>query len=252
MASLTLEHVQDYYNKVFRPDLTTIVVIGQVTPEQARGIIEKYFGGWKSQGPKPETDLPPVPLSKRSATAVPDASRVQSEVTLAETVGLTRSHPDYYALQVGNHVLTGAFYATRLYRDLRERSGLVYSVEAWLRAGKTRSLYQVSYACDPPNVSKARALVERNLRQMQTTPVTAAELRQAKTLLLRQIPLSRSSTDNLAGELLHLSLEGLPLDEPERAAKRYLETTAAQVRAAFARWIQPRDFVQITLGPNLK
>ncbi|MBI3015873.1 MAG: insulinase family protein, partial [Candidatus Tectomicrobia bacterium] len=199
VASLTLEHVQDYYNKVFRPDLTTIVVIGQVTPEQARGIIEKYFGGWKSQGPKPETDLPPVPLSKRSATAVPDASRVQSEVTLAETVGLTRSHPDYYALQVGNHVLTGAFYATRLYRDLRERSGLVYSVEAWLRAGKTRSLYQVSYACDPPNVSKARALVERNLHQMQTTPVTAAELRQAKTLLLRQIPLSRSSTDNLAG-----------------------------------------------------
>jgi len=250
VASLTLDDVKEYYRKIFRPDLATIVVIGQVTPAQAQEIIGKYFGDWKTEGPKPETDLPPVPLNKPSAAVVPDASRVQSEVTLAQTLGITRSHPDYYTLQVGNHVLTGAFYATRLYRDLRERAGLVYSVEAWLNVGKTRSLYMVSFASDPPNVSKARTLVERNLRDMQTTPVTPTELQQAKTLLIRQIPLSRSSTDGIAGQFLHLALEDLPLDEPDRAAKRFLQATAAQVRVAFERWIRPQDFVQITLGPN--
>lgn len=250
VGSLTLEDVKAYYAKVFRPDLTTIVVTGHVTPEQAKTVIQKYFGEWKAVGPKPETDLPPVPLSRPASTVVPDASRVQDEVTIGETLGLTRSHPDYYALQVGNNVLSGASFATRLFRDLREQSGLVYSVDTLLDVGKTRSIFAVFYACDPPNVSKARDLVERNLFAMQTRPITPAELQRTKTLLIRQIPLSRASMDRNAGLLLDLSLRDLPLDEPMRAAKRYLEITAADVQAAFAKWIRPRDLAQVTLGPN--
>ncbi len=247
---LTLGQVKSYYGKVFRPDLATIVVIGQVTPDQAKKVIEKYFGAWKASGPKPETDLPPVPLNDPSATTVPDVSRVQDAVTLAQTLGLTRTHPDYYALELGNHVLSGAFYATRLYRDLRERAGLVYTIESFIQAGKTRSVFGVFYACDPPNVSRARAMVEQDLAEMQTAPVTADELRQAKTLLIRQIPLAESSTDSIADGMLRRSLEDLPLDEPVRAGRRYLELTAEQVRAAFSKWIRPKDFVQITEGPN--
>ena len=250
VGSLTLDDVKAYYQKVFRPDMTTIVVIGRVTPEEAKAAIEKYFGDWTATGPKPATDLPPVPLNPPAASMVPDASRVQDEVTLAQTLGLTRAHPDYYALRVGNQVLAGAAFASRLFRDLREQSGLVYSVDALLEAGKNRSIFAVFYACDPPNVSKARGLVERDLREMQVRPVTSAELKQAKTILLRRIPLSTSSTDSIAAELLDLSVRDLPLDEPLRAARRYLDITAAEVQAAFAKWIRPDDFVQVTLGPN--
>ncbi len=137
--------------------MTTIVIIGQVTPGRARAAVEKYFGSWKAEGKKPLTDLPPVPPNKPSVSVIPDASRVQDQVTLAETVGLTRLHPDYYKLQLGNHVLSGAFYATRLYRDLREKAGIVYSVESFIEARKNRALFGVVYACDPQNTSKARA-----------------------------------------------------------------------------------------------
>jgi zinc protease len=250
VASVTLDDVRAYHKNVFRPDLTVMVVIGDVTPDQAQAAIEKYFGGWKAVGPKPETDLPPVPLNKPSEPAVPDASRVQDAVLLAETLGLTRSHPDYYSLQVGNHVLSGAFYATRLYHDLREKAGLVYTVESLLDVGKTRSTFEVFYACDPPNVSRASDLVKRDLRLMQTSPVTAAELQQAKTLLLKEIPLSESSFDGIGEKLLHLALLDLPLDEPLRAANRYREITAEEVQAAFAKWIRPEDLAQVSLGPK--
>src|SRR5208282_4163194 len=110
---------------------------GMVEPDMAKKVIEKYFGDWKAEGPKPETELPRVPPNNPAVIAVPDLNRVQVEVTLAETLCLTRADPDYYALQLGRNVLSGAFYATRLYRDLREKSGLVYSVEAFLQAGKT-------------------------------------------------------------------------------------------------------------------
>ena len=252
VGKLTLNDVQAYYAHVFRPDMTTIVVIGKVTPELARAAVEKYFGAWQSKGPKPATELPPVPQNKPSMVSVIDESRVQDQVTLAQTMGITRTHPDYYTLTLGNHVLSGAFYATRLYRDLREQTGLVYTVESFIEAKKTRSLFGVFFACDPANVSNARTLVERDLHDMQTTSVTQGEMRQAKILLLRQLPLSEASTDKIAGGLLARSQEDLPLDEPVQAAKRYLEITPEQVRDAFARWIRPDDFVQVTMGPGEK
>ncbi len=249
VGALTLADVKAYRDSVFRPDLATVVVIGDVEPDRAKEAIAAAFGAWKAAGPKPETELPPVPGNGPSASVVPDAGRVQDEVTLAETVGITREHPDYYPLKLANGVLSGAFYATRLYRDLREQAGLVYSVDSVLDAGKTRSLFAVFYACDPPNVAKARALVERDLRDLRERPVTPAELLRAKTLLIRQVSLSESSLDGIAHGLLGRGQEGLPLDEPVRAAMRYREMTAEEVRSAFARWIRPDDLAQVVRGP---
>ncbi len=249
VSAVSIEDVRNYYQHVFRPDLTTIVVMGDITPSQAQEAVQKYFGGWKAAGPKPETTLPPVGLNKPSSAVVPDKSRVQDLVILSEVLGLTRSNPDYYALELGNHVLGGGFYATRLYHDLRENGGLVYNVSSSFDVGKSRGLYTVDYACDPQNVSKARAIVERNLTQMQRAPVTDQELQQAKAMLLREIPLSESSVGRIAGGLISRTSEDLPLDEPTRAARRYLQLTAADVKDAFVKWIRVDDLVQVTEGP---
>ncbi len=249
IKALTLQQVRQYYGRIFRPDLATIVIIGKVTPEKAKATIEKYFDTWHASGPKPETDLPLVPPNKPATAMVPDKSRVQDRVTLVETLGITRTHPDYYPLNVGLHVLSGGFYATRLYRDLRKRAGLVYTVQAFLQARKTRSVFGVVYGCDPPKVSKAHSLVVQNLRQMQNELVTSEELNRAKMLLVRQIPLSESSINDIGETLLGLAIEELPLDEPVRGAKRYLKISAREVQSAFIKWIRPDDFVQVTLGP---
>jgi len=249
VSGLTLANVKDYFSRVFRPDQTVIVVIGKVTPKQARQVIERYFGPWTASGPKPNILLPPVPPNTPASVAVPDASRVQDEVNLAETLGLTRSNPDYYALVLGNHVLGGGFYATRLYRELREKTGLVYSVEVELQAHQTRALYAIDYACDPDNVAKVHGIVERNLMEMQSQIVNPDELRQAKLMLLRRIPLSESSLQSIAKGLIKRSILDLPPDEPITAAKDYAAMTAEQVQAAFAKWVRPADLVQITQGP---
>jgi zinc protease len=250
VMALTLADVKGYYRRVFRPDLTTIVVIGKVTPEAARSTIEKYFGGWTADGPPPDTELPPVPLNRSSVVRVPNDRRIQDNVTLAETLGLTRFDPDYYAVALGNSVLGGAFYATRLYRDLREDAGLVYFVASDVEAGKTRGLYFVAYGSDPANVSKATSMVVRELTTMQTVTVPADELKLAKAILLRSMPLAESSMGRIARGLTLRSVTGLPLDEPTRAATTYLSLTAEDVKAAFARWIRPADLVQVTEGPN--
>ncbi len=249
VSSLTLDDVKKFYGKVLRPDLTTIVVVGDITPAEARAGIEKWFGGWKASGNKPDVDLPRIPANKPSASNVPDPSQLQDTVNLSETVGITRFDPDYYPLQLGNHVLGGGFYATRLYHDLRQVSGYVYNVDVAMNSDKTRTVYSVTYACDSKNVSKAKELIRRDLAAMQQENVTDAELQQAKALLLRQIPLAESSVDSVAGGWLGRAQIGLPLDEPARGAQLYISMTAPQIKAAFAKWIRPDDFVQIVRGP---
>jgi zinc protease len=85
---------------------------------------------------------------------------------------------------------------------------------------------------------------------MQTTAVPADELRLAQAILLRSIPLAESSMERIARGFISRASAGLPLDEPTRAAGRYLALTPEEVRAAFAKWIRPQDLVQVTEGPN--
>ena len=241
--------VKQYYAATFRPDLTTIVVIGDVSPEEAKSTVGRWFGDWKAAGPVPGTTLSAVPVNKASAVTVADPQATQDSVVLAEQLNLNRFDPDYYALQLGNHVLGGGFYATRLYHDLRQVAGYVYTVDVGLDASKTRALYRVTYGCNPENVSKARALVEHDLADMRNQDVSPVELQQAKALLLRQIPLSESSEDAVARGLLRRAEIGLPLDEPILAAQRYHDLQADQVKAAFLRLIRLEDLVQVVSGP---
>ncbi len=126
--------------------------------------------------------------------------------------------------------LAADFTPTRLYRDLREKSGLVYGVSSSFDIGLTRGVYEVAYACDPPNVSKARAMVLADLKDMQTKKVSAQELHQAKLMLLRDIPLAESSVDAIAQGWLNYSALGLPLDERVRAGQTYLKLDAKDVK----------------------
>ncbi len=249
ITAVTYDDIQDYYKKTFRPDLTTIAVIGDITPDEARTVVEKYFGQWQSAGAKPEVTLPPIPGSKPSALTVPDPSSVQDQVQLAQELEMNRFSPDYYALRLGNHVLGGGMYATRLYRDLRQKAGYVYNIDDSLDAGQTRATYAIEFGCDPKNVSKARAMVDQEILDMANSNVTPAELQQAKALILRQIPLAEASEDAVAGGFIARARIGLGLDEPFHAAERYFKMSADDVRVAFAKWIKPADFVQVVRGP---
>jgi zinc protease len=249
VRSLTDASVRAYYQKVFRPDLTTLVIIGKVTPQSAAAAVARSFGAWSASGPAPATELPAAPPNQPQVITVPNASRVQDRVTLAQTLSLTRSDPDFYPLELGNAVLGGSFYSTRLSIDLRRNAGLVYSVESTLQAGRTRGAYFIEYASDPQNVGKAADAVVRELTAMQETPVGSDELTRVKAYLLRQIPLSESGVAGIARGMLGRRELDLPLDEPRIAAQHYIELDGAAVQAAFRKWLRPGDLVRVSEGP---
>ncbi|MGH8184303.1 MAG: M16 family metallopeptidase, partial [Rhodanobacteraceae bacterium] len=202
-------------------------------------------------GPKPDTHYPTVPANKASKFHTPDSSAVQDSVTLAETIPLNENSPDRFALDLGSQILGGGFDA-HLMQDLRVKAGLVYGVYSSVSLQKHRGLFSINFGCDPDKVAKARTLAVRDVKQMQDTPVTAAELHAAKGKMLRALALGQSSFGSIAGNFLSLSMQGKPLDADAIAAKKYMAMTAAQIQAVFKQDLRPDGFVTAVKGPAPK
>lgn len=251
LRRLNLAQLREFYASAIRPDLTTVVVVGDVSPKDAKAVVEKWFGAWKTTGPTPDTTLPPVPMNTASSVEISDPDASDDTVTLAEQLPLSRSDPDYLPLKLGNAILGGDFEGARLYHDLRQVSGYVYSVDLGLDAAKKRAEYAISFGSAPENTRNALSLIRRDLEEMRTAEVSREELHQAKAYLLRQIPLNEANEEDVALGLLACAEAGLPLDEPLIEARKYLDVTAAQVRTAFVDKVRLDGFVQVVRGPAL-
>jgi zinc protease len=248
--AINLQDVIDYYNKVFRPDMTTIVVIGKISPTVAKEIVWKNFKEWKLTGLKPKIDLPTVPLNKATTIVIPNKSRVQDIVYLSQILTMKRSAPDYYALHLGNQIFGGSSFSAMLFQDLRVNNGLVYYARSQINVSKTRGSFLITYACDPDKVAKVKSMVDQDLKLMKDSLVQDNVLNQAKALLIREIPLSEGSQKSIASGLLKRSLDDLPLDEPVLAAKKYLKINSNDIKKAFTTWIHPENLAQIIEGPQ--
>lgn len=249
---LTLANAKAYYGQTYRPDMTTIVVVGDVTPDQAKAEVEKAFGAWKATGPKPDVVPKPVPVNQASYRVVPNAYASQDTVLMGQSLALDLHNPDRYALQLGNYVLGGNGFASRLMLDIRVKHGYAYTAASMAQFDRSRSRYLVFYGSDPNKVADADKLILQNLAAMRDTPVKPDELTNARQALIREIPVRVSSVSGIARSLLTWSYNGEPLDEPMVAAKYYLNLTSQQVQDAFKKYVQPDHLVQVVQGPAPK
>jgi zinc protease len=249
-GSVSLTDVKSYYGAVYRPDMTNVVVIGDVTPELAKATFEKYFAAWTAQGAKPDVALPQVPKNSTASVVVPDVGRVQSDVQLAQVLDLKRADPDWPLVQVANNILGGGGFGSLLMDDLRVRHGYVYNAYSMLGSNKNRSTFTIGYACDPDKIVPAQQLALADLRSLETGDIAPDRLRRSKAMLMSDVPLRAASFDGVATHLLQYASFGLPLDQATIDAQRELDATAATVKAALSKWIAPNSFVRVIKGPG--
>jgi zinc protease len=252
LRDLTISDARDYYAKVMRPDLATIVVIGNVAPEEARATIARAFGGWQATGPPPNLDLPPVPVNEPGDVKLTLPSFGQDSVTLEQIVALTRASPQYYPLLLGNAILgggSGGPEQSRLFRDLRQNAGLVYNISSTLTATSSRARFTVDFASLPQNEARITGLIADEIERLQKEPVGDFELSLTKASVVRKTIVGDASVGAIGDALLGDATAGLPLDEDRVEARALIAADAPAVRDAFAAYIHPQRFVHVVEGP---
>jgi zinc protease len=149
-----------------------------------------------------------------------------------------------------NQILgAGGAFESRLWQELRQKRGLVYSVDSSVNADAYRGDFRIELNASPEHVPAAIALIRQQIQQLQKTPVAQTELTNAKARLSSDALLDEASSDGQVGQLLDLMSNHLPLDYYRTLSDRYNRVTAADVQRVAKTYLHPDRMIQIYAGP---
>ncbi len=249
VSAITRDDVLAYARSYWRPDLTSIVVVGDLSPDRVRSALESAFGSWKASGPTPNTKLQPLPPATGGSSYIGTAAN-EVYVRLGQPA-IGRNSPDYDAMAVLVQILGGeGAFESRLWQELRQKRGLVYSSQAVLTADEYRGDLKIELNAAPSKVLPAISLVRRELERLQSQPVSETELMEARTRLVNTALLSEESSDGQADELMDVASNHLPLDYYRTLADRYARVSAADVQRVAREYLHPGQLIEIFAGPQ--
>lgn len=243
---LSLQDVKRFYQKNVGPKAAALVVVGDVTKEQAVEWAKKYFGDWKGEAmPAPPPPAPAVP--PRDSLFVVYKPGLEQSYIMVGRPGIAANHPDQEALELATTVF-GGFFGSRLNMNLREAKGYTYgagaSSDPRLGVGPLTAYSQVRADVTGP------ALTEffRELNDIKTRPITSKELEAAREGLIRSYPGIFETVEWVGANAATLFLKRLPMDEFARQIAGLEKATPAEVQRVAEAYFNPSSMEVIVVG----
>ena len=237
------------YRRLIQPCRAKVSIVGAVTRAQADELVATLLSRLPA-GAAGCDPLPPVaevePLAAPVMREIPFAS-AQAHVLIGQP-GYKRNDPDYFALLVGNYTLGGGGFVSRLSQEVREKRGLSYSVYSHFSPGLHAGAFTVGLQTRPDQTAQAVQVSRDVLARFVAEGPTAVELKAAKDNLVGGFPLLIDSNRKLLDNIASIAWNGLPLDYLDTWTRQIERVTVADVKAAFARKLQPQRMVTVTVG----
>ncbi|RCX33285.1 M16 family metallopeptidase [Thioalbus denitrificans] len=243
--ALTRAQVVAFQRRFYVARNAVVAIVGDLDRGRAEALADQVIGRLPAGEPAPP--LPPVAAltAPRSVTvAFPSA---QTHVLVGQP-GIDRRDPDYFPLYVGNHILGGGGFTSRLTREVRDERGLSYSVYSAFVPMRARGPFLLGLQTRNDQAGEALTVLNAVLDKFVAGGPTAAELEAAKRNITGGFPLRIDSNANIVEYLALIGFYRLPLDYLDTFNDRVEAVTAAQVRAAFARRVHPDRLVTVTVG----
>jgi zinc protease len=249
VGGITRDDLLEYSSRYWRPDLTTIAVVGDVSPQQVRGALESAFGTWHASGSKPNPHLMAMPPASKGHDYIGTASN-QVYIRLGQPA-VSRSSPDYDTFLVLNQILGGSgAFESRLWQELRQKRGLVYSVSSSIDANADRGDFRVELSASPQRVVEAVKFVRQELEHLQEEPVSSTELQEAKVRLVSDALLEEASSTGQAKQVLDILNNDLPSNYYRTLNDRFARITASDVQRVARTYLKPTRLVEVYSGPS--
>jgi len=245
VKSLTTADLQSYYQSNFKPNNTTLIIVGDVNPDQIEQKINRLFGRWE-RGDVPPLNYSEPPKSSTTTIYLIDKPGAAQSSFRIGSVGVPRSTRDYFALTVMNTILGGSF-SSRLNQNLREAKGYTYG--AGSRFDMRRAAGPFTASAEIVSAKTDSALLEfmkelNNIRQS----VPADELSRAKRYLQLQLPGNFETTQQIGAALVPVALYGLPLDYFNNYVQNVEGVTQADVARVAQQYINPGSLAVVIVG----
>lgn len=247
IAAYRREELVDFYRAHYRADHAVIALIGDVTPAQAREIANRLTGSLPRASGVSQP-LPVVTVSKGETRKIAHPA-TQSHILVGQP-GLTRGDPDYFPLYVGNYILGGGGFASRLIEEVRQKRGLVYSVHSHFSPLQQLGPFEIGLQTKRDQADEALAVVRKTVQEFITKGPTADELKRAKQNLVGGFPLRIDSNMKILNYLAMIGFYRLPLSYLDDFAGKVEKVTVAQIRDAFTRRLQPDNMVTVVVGAD--
>ena len=227
-----------------------ISIVGAVTRAQADAMVTQLLARLPQ---KPCADLPPLgPVAEVAPLAQPQDRRIafnsaQAQVLIGQP-GYKRTDPDHFPLFVGNYILGGGGFVSRLTNEVREKRGLTYGVSSYFSPGLHAGSFTLSLATRPDQAAQALGVAREVLADFVAKGPTEAELQAAKDNLIGGFALRIDSNRKLLDNISFIAWSELPLNYLDTWTQVVEKVTVADIRAAFARKLQPEKMVTVVLG----
>jgi predicted Zn-dependent peptidase len=246
IEAFTPAELRKFHAAMYRPGNATLIVAGDVTMATLMPSLEKAFGSWTGGAPVQRTPVPPAAqLTGRRVTIVDMPSAEQSQIRIG-WVGVPRSTPDYFALQVLNTVLGGSF-TSRLNQNLREEHGYSYGASSRFDMRLSAGPFLAGAGVQTDKTAESLREFFKELDGIDE-PIGADELTKAKNYLALGFPGDFETIGDLAARLEELAVYKLPDTYYNQYVQNIQAVTAAAVQKAAATYIQPGKFAVVVAG----
>lgn len=250
LNAITLPDLRTFGSRLLRPENTVLVVVGDVKAADVRDAVTTALGDWKASGPPVDLSLPPLPQPKGGAIDVPTQSN-DVAVRMGEP-SIARSSSDFDAFSLLDQIFGGDGFDSRLFKEVRMRRGLAYTVYSALDAGVDRGIFEIGLRASPQNVNHAVNLVKDEMRRMQDQPVDQAELERARTRIVGETVIAEQDKAALVGDLLNIVQNDLPLDYYATLSQRYASIGADAIQRVARSYFHPNRMVEVYEGPTVR
>ena len=241
LNNIKREDLMGYYQTYFSPLVATLVVVGDVTPEQALTSAKKYFGEWTGNAVPVRTYPAPAELKANQVAFVAMPGAVQSVIDVTYAIPLNITSSDYLAATVLNNILGGSGFQTRLMQNLREDKAYTYG--AYSSMSPDDVIGNFSAGASVRNDVSDSAIVQLlfEMDRLCTEAVSAETLKSAKSIMSGAFARRLENAGTVAQFAYNISKYNLPADYYETYLERLNAITAEDVQAAAKKYLKANN-----------
>ncbi|UCE89791.1 MAG: insulinase family protein [Pseudomonadota bacterium] len=249
VKAIERDQLVEFHRRYFTASNAVIAIVGDVDAAAARALGETLAGGLPRGEPAPA--LPTVIRLNGAKEVRESHPSSQSHIMMGQT-GMRRGDADYFALYVGNHILGGSGFGSRIVEEIREKRGLAYSSYSYFLPMRVDGPFIIGMQTRNDQVGEALGLLREILTKFVERGPDADELQRAKQNITGGFPLRLDSNRDIVEYVAMIGFYKLPLDYLATFNDHINAVTAEQIQSAFARRVNPDALVTVTVGDLAK